>query len=340
MLASLTNTFRRFRVIVSPGNAPMAAAVPTPLPDAAVPARAAAGILHVAAAAPPAPRGRNDAVWLLRLYRDRAATSLAADAAWAAARSTPARRCPSVTRRAGGPRSVSFGRRTPHLPGGVLPVVSPHWNAAEMPGAYLDPEHLDDIVREGYGTTDEVMALLEPLFDRRAELSDELRRELEYDEDLARNHWLAGRCPYESDARDMVLRYRLTARFPNLREARAFALKCEWELRARAEVRDLLAPFYDRRAELSDKLRHELECDEDVTLDSWLAARFPNMSQALAFALKCRRELRARAKERQVARRTATCARELACGLDGQHWSSPLPSRRSRRPPVRYASAA
>ena len=110
----------------------------------------------------------------------------------------------------------------------------------------------------------------------------------------------------------------------------------------RQKVLDLLEPFVDRRAELSPRLRRELEHDDEahVPVRTWLVARFPNMEEALAFAVKCRRELRARAEERRAVRRAARCARELSSDLDGEHWRAPLPSSRSRRQPVRFSAAA
>ena len=110
----------------------------------------------------------------------------------------------------------------------------------------------------------------------------------------------------------------------------------------RQKVLDLLEPFVDRRAELSPRLRRELEHDDEahVPVRTWLVARFPNMEEALAFAVKCRRELRARAEGRRAVRRAARCARELSSDLDGEHWRAPLPSSRSRRQPVRFSAAA
>ena len=70
----------------------------------------------------------------------------------------------------------------------------------------------------------------------------------------------------------------------------------------------------------------------DPRPDALTAVFFPNMSEALAFVIKCD-------DERRATRRVARCARELSCDLDGQHWSTPLPSRRSRRQPVRFNPA-
>ncbi len=106
-------------------------------------------------------------------------------------------------------------------------------------------------------------------------------------------------------------------------------------------ILDILEPLIRRRAELSDGLRRELEHDDmDVGYETFLVARFPNVSEALIFALRCRRELRAGAEQRRAARRAVQSAQELSCDLDGQYWSAPLPSRRSRRQPVRYSTAA